>query len=90
MTSKYTVYRESQLNELTQSTDKRFQEDSPFDLLENVGDWVFIPDEDRSEASLEHDSRPAAPSRLLHQGRKYSTRKRIMDGGTGLVLLRVR
>jgi len=86
----YTVYKESQINELTQSTDKRFQGESPFDLLENVGDWLFISDDDRSEASRKHDSRPAAPARLLHQGRKYSTRKRIMGGNSGLVLLRVR
>ena len=86
----YTVYRESQLNELTQSTDKRFQGVSPFDLLENVGDWLFVPDSDRSEASLKHDSRPAPPARLLQQGRKYRTLKKLMDGVKGLVLLRIR
>ena len=86
----YTVYKESQLNELTQSTDKRLQGASPFDLLGNVGDWLFIPDEDRSEASLKHDSRPAPPARLLQQGRKYRTLKKLMEGVKGLVILRIR
>ena len=74
------VFTEDQLPHLTRSASKVGKNTpSLFDDLVERGQWKFLPNTERTEASVRHDSRPQPPCRLLKQGRKYSTMKRYFD-----------
>jgi|TARA_B100000085_G_C18281067_1_gene406247 hypothetical protein len=78
------VFTEDQLPHLTRSASKVGKNTpSLFDDLVEKGQWKFLPNTERTEASVRHDSRPQPPCRLLKQGRKYSTMKRYFDMGDG-------
>lgn len=55
----------------------------------SVGTDFFIPDTDRSPASIRNDSRPKLPDSLLRKGWKIKTRKAVYRGQTGLHIVRV-
>ena len=70
------VFKKEQFNLLTISLSNRGKNaPSVFDDLVEAGDWKFIPNYERTESAVRHDSRPTPPCRLLKEGYKYSSQK---------------
>ena len=70
------VFKKDQFNFLTISLSNRGKNaPSVFDDLVESGDWKFIPNYERTESAVRHDSRPTPPCRLLKDGYKYSSQK---------------
>ena len=70
------VFNKEQFNFLTISLSNRGKNaPSMFDDLVQSGDWKFVPNHERTDSAVKHDSRPTAPYRLLKRGFKYSTQR---------------